>query len=173
MGRLGGSLTSSVWFMDSDLVLFRSQRFVFWLVEAFGKSLQAFFASRMVRRKLVRSFIAHAQALARCHANASSRAPVASRGKQGARARGHSGFEQVSFSWLSAERVGSSTLPGSRFTFHHDFIHADQSGIGWGLTFLHRQRATFVCKVLLCRPTYQWPIACALNHATAQNGMEQ
>src|SRR5437867_13435176 len=116
MGRLGGSLTSSVWFMDSDLVLFRSQRFVFWLVEAFGKSLQAFLASRMVWPKLVRSFIAHAQALARCHANARSRAPVASRGKQG---------------------------------------------------------ATFVCKVLLCRPTYQWPIACALNHATAQNGMEQ
>lgn len=45
--------------------------------------------------------------------------------------------------------------------------------LGGGLTFLHRQRATFVCKVLLCRPTYQWPIACALNHATAQNGMEQ
>ena len=132
MGRLGGSLTSSVWFMDSDLVLFMSQRFVFWLVEAFGKSLQASFASRMVRPKFVRSFIAHAQALARCHANASPRAPVASRGKQGARARGHSGFEQVSFSWLSGQRVGSSTLPGSRFTFHHDFVHADQSGLGWG-----------------------------------------
>src|SRR6266487_2539527 len=132
MGRLGGSLTASVWFMDSDLVLFMSQRFVFWLVEAFGKSLQVFFASRMVRPKLVRSFIAHAQTLARCHANASSRAPDASRGNQGARARGHSGFEQVSFSWLSAERVGSSTLPGSRFTFHHDSrLHSCRSVGNW------------------------------------------
>src|SRR6266496_6809521 len=103
MGRLGGSLTSSVWFMDSDLVLVRSQRFVFQLVEAFWKSLQAFLASRMVWPKLVRSFIAHAQALARCHANASSRGPDASRGKH------------------------------------------------------------FVCKVFLCRPTCQWPIAGAFR----------
>src|SRR6266545_262313 len=172
MGRAGGSLTSSIWFMDSDLVIFGSECFVQWLVERCGESLQIFATSESFGKDMTNPSTC-VRELSHDAMPMPTKVPRAHH--QASEVQEHAAIAGLSKLHFHASWT-SRAFNSSSFSLHVLLrLRSHQFGrkLSRGLTFRHSRRATFLCKVFLRRPTYQWPMACALNQATAPNDEER
>ena len=156
-GRPGGSLTSRVWFMDSDWV--KSPCFVLWLVGGFGKTLHAFFTIWERSERFCQSVCELSLRVRKLSDDAVPMPTQVSRThRQASKVQEHpatAGLSKFHFHGFQRAGIPSAFHRRSRFRLHRDFFHADESGIGEWPYVSSQTRDNFSLQGFSPAPTYQ------------------